>query len=62
MGGSNFAVGTFTIVALAVASWLATVANVGETRMWLFGLLAVGLTALAVTLLRRAKPDDGPPI
>jgi hypothetical protein len=62
MGGSNFAVGTFTIVAVAVACWIATVTNAGETRMWVFGLLAVGFTALAVFLLRRATPDDGPPV
>ena len=61
MGGSNFATGTFTVVAVAVAFWLATVSNAGEASMWIFGLLAVGFTALAVTLLRRAKPDDGPP-
>lgn len=61
MGGSSFATGTFTIVAVAVACWLATVSNAGEAQMWVFGLLAVGFTALAVVLLRRAKPDDGPP-
>ena len=61
MGGSNFAAGTFTVVALAVASWLAAVANVGEPRMWLYGPLAVGLTALAWMLLKRAKPE-GPPV
>jgi len=62
MGGSNFATGTFTVVAVAVACWLAAFTNAGESGMWLFGLLAVGFTALAVVLLRRAKPDDGPPV
>ena len=61
MGGANFATGTFTVVAVAVAFWLATVSNAGEPRMWVFGLIAVGFTALAVILLRRSKPD-GPPI
>ena len=61
MGGSNLAVGTFTIVAVAVACWIATVTNLGESQMWVFGLLAVGFTALAVILLRRAQPDAGPP-
>jgi len=61
MGGSNFATGTFTVVAIAVACWFAAVTNAGEPQMWVFGLLAVGFTALAVFLLRRAQPDDGPP-